>query len=520
MNTEFLYTALKELDAIFKLKDIESFQLKALLRPLGSESLDLGQVELIWKLLVQEGQPMLSKLNEIPPTMAHLLILFKTAMVIKADAMKSLLDAVPKVTNEIQYWEDRRSSTWSVLWYLLQLLPQNAPVLSRLPGVSKRVSFKESKNWIDNLKEIGSNSPFRIGLKYIRRHIHYLKRMNHVQAHCLGLMATPSYLSRFRSSSTDINEAGTLPREVDILYHPSTPSDQFLSANERILDQLQELVNAEICNLETILGSLSDYEMITGSPTPNMEISEFIPRSVQSLERISQLVQIQHFKFEKHFARHARPTFFLRYWPQIAGGLFFMMYSYRIFTITSVVQYTRKVVINVVDTFSSFVKEWLIRPVQDMLNTIRHKDSSLKIMGHNSLSSDLDSLERMVIQFASEHTPEVNVAEISSQIRSGDLTTVLQEYEKEIQTPLKSFVKGNLIRSLLIQIQKVKVDGGFALNALDKLLKSNELNFAFLAVMPTLFVTYGTVSWIRTKMGNHKGFGFSQKMEEIRFCLR
>lgn len=39
---------------------------------------------------------------------------------------------------------------------------------------------------------------------------------------------------------------------------------------------------------------------------------------------------------------------------------------------------------------------------------------------------------------------------------------------------------GDLIQMLLIQVQKTKVDVDLAMAALDKLLKSNELNFAFL----------------------------------------
>ena len=41
-------------------------------------------------------------------------------------------------------------------------------------------------------------------------------------------------------------------------------------------------------------------------------------------------------------------------------------------------------------------------------------------------------------------------------------------------------LSGDLIQTLLIQVQKTKVDVDLAMAALDKLLKSNELNFAFL----------------------------------------
>lgn len=44
-------------------------------------------------------------------------------------------------------------------------------------------------------------------------------------------------------------------------------------------------------------------------------------------------------------------------------------------------------------------------------------------------------------------------------------------------------VIGDLIQTLLIQVQKTKVDVDLAMAALDKLLKSNELNFAFLGKM-------------------------------------
>lgn len=41
---------------------------------------------------------------------------------------------------------------------------------------------------------------------------------------------------------------------------------------------------------------------------------------------------------------------------------------------------------------------------------------------------------------------------------------------------------GDLLQTILIQVQKTKVDVDLAMSALDKLLKSNELNFAFLGM--------------------------------------
>ena len=54
------------------------------------------------------------------------------------------------------------------------------------------------------------------------------------------------------------------------------------------------------------------------------------------------------------------------------------------------------------------------------------------------------------------YTPE-QMAALSQQIRVGDLTPVMQIYEDDIRSPLKSAVGGTLVRTLLVQVQKAKV---------------------------------------------------------------
>ena len=46
---------------------------------------------------------------------------------------------------------------------------------------------------------------------------------------------------------------------------------------------------------------------------------------------------------------------------------------------------------------------------------------------------------------------------LSRQIRLGDLTPVMQLYEDDIKSPLRSAVAGSLLRTLFIQVQKAKV---------------------------------------------------------------
>jgi nuclear control of ATPase protein 2 len=53
--------------------------------------------------------------------------------------------------------------------------------------------------------------------------------------------------------------------------------------------------------------------------------------------------------------------------------------------------------------------------------------------------------------------------ELSQQIRQGDLTPVLKIYEEDMKSPVKNAIKGSLVRSLLIQVQKTKVCTQFLL---------------------------------------------------------
>jgi nuclear-control-of-ATPase protein 2 len=47
---------------------------------------------------------------------------------------------------------------------------------------------------------------------------------------------------------------------------------------------------------------------------------------------------------------------------------------------------------------------------------------------------------------------------LHEQVERGDLTAVLQIYEEDIKSPIRSAVAGTLVRSLLIQVQKMKVN--------------------------------------------------------------
>jgi hypothetical protein len=158
---------------------------------------------------------------------------------------------------------------------------------------------------------------------------------------------------------------------------------------------------------------------------------------------------------------------------------------------------------------SQLIKVWIWEPMIRIYETIRYKDSKLRVMGAESLSSDLDSLERMVLSFAKDSGVEnpSDLQLIGSRALQGDLKFVLESYEQDLRHPIYSISTGALIRPLLIQIQKAKVDAALALSALDTLLRSNELNFAFLAVLPILGILGLGISWARGRLIYWSGTG-------------
>jgi nuclear-control-of-ATPase protein 2 len=118
--------------------------------------------------------------------------------------------------------------------------------------------------------------------------------------------------------------------------------------------------------------------------------------------------------------------------------------------------------------------------------------------------------------------------DLSNKLRLGDLTPILRIYEEDIKSPLRSAVYGTLLRTVLVQVQKAKVrfylifasptfayatlspsqvDVDRALAGIDKLLKSQELTFAFVGVAPALSVVYVASGYLRGLFAGASRYG-------------
>lgn len=222
---------------------------------------------------------------------------------------------------------------------------------------------------------------------------------------------------------------------------------------------------------------------------------------------------------------HGKPSKWVRYW--IPGLALFLSGS----TLLRIFANRREEILTWVKelgtTTVDFWYNWVVDPVKRLIGTIRHDENSeLAIMSKDSLKSDRDSLERMVVDFAVQHpengTPytDTQITALRSKVREGDLSTVLKAYEKEMQSPVKNAIAGNLIRALLIQIQKTKVDVEVAMNGIDSILKSQELLFGMVGIAPGMVVSYLAFRWLSSSLGGRKSLRSAQEQGDTVRLLR
>ncbi|KAL4803890.1 ATP synthase regulation protein NCA2-domain-containing protein [Aspergillus unguis] len=218
-----------------------------------------------------------------------------------------------------------------------------------------------------------------------------------------------------------------------------------------------------------------------------------------------------------------RPSAAVRYW---------IPFSLAIVTGTTSLKIARDVGPVVMESISNlgataidFWKNWVIDPMWKLVRTIRHDEKSeIALMSRNSLEADRASLERMVVDFVldrSEHNQPDSYADVvADKVREGDLTPVLRAYEKDLRSPFMGTIRGDLVRALLIQIQKTKVDVEVAMSGIDALLKSQELVFGFVGLTPGLLISYGAIRWFFGLIGSRRGFRLGRRQDDLRYALR
>ncbi|KAF8948967.1 Nuclear control of ATPase protein 2 [Haplosporangium gracile] len=454
------------------------------------------------------------------------LFLAKAAATVYLNLLDIILNATLPLTNEMEYWQSLLdSSSWRFL-YVLQTSPYRLFSLTRSVALTTKehidslIATSEESERANHLLQLIKYFPtflknhlisqpvsFPLAIHYeISHHHKQLQRIREYQAECLGLLAE-------QGLNLD-------PGHLEDSITPSESSSSIVSANGRgdiVQAQafVQEQISKTVCLMERVLDKASKDTRHLTDPQQQKVSSKKATRSLTmlgNLQGISNLnndeilshlknlitVQIPRYveETENQARQFHRPSWLTRIWIPALIGYFGLKYG---------IQYISEhradldeMLEEAWETARRFVTDWVWEPSVRIMNIIRHSDAqgSLQMLGNESLKSDIASLERMVLAFGKDNynLGAEELEALSKSVHNGDISVIMRAYESELKTPLKGAVTGHLVQTLLIQVQKTKVDVEVAMAALDKLLKANELNFAFLAVGPSLLLLWAVSS--------------------------
>ncbi|EEP77725.1 predicted protein [Uncinocarpus reesii 1704] len=365
-------------------------------------------------------------------------------------------------------------------------------------------------------------SPFQLCRTEARRNRRSLLKMRELNACAVGLLLEEGLLFDFDEEDTNTNVPNSTPEDWQDTVFRTTLLMQ------TILKHVNDLSNDFNGFEDNVFASVDVAE----SPFAENHHPKY--PVVQAFHVIQQLIDIlekqlpQQRLLSRNLARqYGRPSRLIRYWLPALAFLFSSSTVLNILTNrrAELITWARELG----TTAKDFWVNWVIGPLTRLIGTIRHDEKSeVALMSKGSLQSDLASLERMVVDYAirnpeSAHGGAFTSAEleqIRSGVKEGDLTLVLRAYERDLQRPLRGALRGDLITTLLIQIQKTKVDVEVAMSGIDSLLKSQQLVFAFIGLTPGILVSYSVISWLASAFGSRRGLRVGKKREEARRSLR
>ncbi|KAJ2857017.1 Intraflagellar transport protein 88 [Coemansia erecta] len=428
------------------------------------------------------------------------LVLVNSVAAIHAHTIGQLLDAVLPLSIDIDYWNSQDDGAVTLALYLLQSLPW------RLAGwgsdiIDKIVGFVNGRR--HGISELGNALYSSISTKQLFPDVMLptAKDKGRIGVRAIApLLRVPSsanvlsltlreirYKIKRLEDAQDLLAAmiGALSQAADTSSR-SWPSKRTTSGAENIVFAMQQVEQVLNC-VEN--GTLVDI-------TENAHQSDTIISKIRLAEQLAIKTQTVSAQFTQRLERYRRPSLIARSW---LPALILVFCARRL---TSYIADNRENfkewLLDGAATLQNYVTQYILAPLRSAYETIRYGKHSYSVVTQESLFSDFRSLEDMVVGFA-RRFGNVDAADIRRRVECGDLSDVMQVYAHEMQQPFKNAVFGDLVEAMLIQVQKVKVDVGQTMAALDKLLKSNELNFLLLSTVPATLSIYAAGRWISSK---------------------
>ncbi|KAF2032311.1 NCA2-domain-containing protein [Setomelanomma holmii] len=454
------------------------------------------------------------------------LLLSKATTQAYGQVLSTILEQTIPLEDDIWYWDDVLSTYRFAGLYSVQTSPLRFwkwsqeiyhDVRSRgghlVDGWSQFYTLVKSSVQERSIANIQRRvvSPLALVRNEGRRKRKALRKIRLVNANALGVLLGEVILIVSSIEGDDTQTPGLLGTQGNSHRWKSV-----VSKNIALMDAVIQSVNTaelSVDKFDDSVASITQDDQYYELHEPSGERTATTLKPADVAERLQYLLNHALPTYTTNFnavvKKNGRPSRLIRYW--LPATIFLVSST----TILRIVVNRKEEILTWIQEFGQtvidFWSNWVVQPAKKVIGTIRHdEDSEVSIMSKRSLEADRASLERMVVDFAVKNPEgaalnETQIADIRAKVREGDLTTVLRSYEKEIQSPVKGAIVGNLASALLIQIQKTKVDVEVAMSGIDSILKSQELLFGFIGLTPGVLVSVGVYRWLRGVFSSRKG---------------
>ncbi|EXJ58224.1 hypothetical protein A1O7_05649 [Cladophialophora yegresii CBS 114405] len=519
-------------------EDPRTSQLKAVVRALSTTSSSRPLIRrtrlrtLLGQLAKRDGEQVSAETAS--PAIANLewVATGKATAQVYGLILSSLLDRTIPLSESIWYWDDLLSSYANIVLYTIQTSPLKFWQQAKEVYADARHKFRQGQvlqtsardatrtvtdSWREFYALVQNSvqerslaqaqtkilSPFSIARVEVRRNLDHIRYLRKTNAATIGRLVRECLV--FAGPPED-RKRGALVQQLD----PEDDDWQTTIARTAYLLDISTRATQE---------DEEDYTSIDPQSASSAQVADLL------LKVLDQRLPKQEQEANKLSSSYGKPSRLVRYW--IPGVVLLLSGStlLRIFVNrrAEILQWFRELGQTTID----FWTNWVVEPVKKLIGTIRHEEQSeIAIQSRDSLRADRESLERMVVDFAVQHPEggqnftEAQVAEIRAKVKEGDLTPVLKAYEREMQSPIKNAIMGDLIRTLLIQVQKTKVDVEVAIGGIDSILKSQELLFGFVGIAPGVLISYALFQWFASTFGGRRGLQQGQRKGEAIRLIR
>ncbi|KAG7906873.1 hypothetical protein KL907_002513 [Ogataea polymorpha] len=442
----------------------------------------------------------------------HLISIYATMALVTVTS-HILLNNTLKISDDIDYYDTVLSSNVNTCLYTIQTLPVT---LKRgfdslvNEAVRKHVNSSSTENlapsWVPQRL-----SPFCSSLI---RWVRFLVDATSQNLRRLLLSPTSFLVEKHRKTNSLVrNFVSTVVgfpiaySKMDVKQKRDTLDQQKYENVEKLGFLLKEMPYNFLAEQTDTVSSFIPKLAGLYLPSASGIADHTLDSSLRSLSLLFETLPQLKKQLESKYRENQEPRTLLKYWLPICAALWYgpnLAYDL-VSNREAIVNWLK---INLVDTTVGFWNNWIVEPFNNILRTIRHDENSrIAIMSQKSLSSDLESLERMVLEYSLDNQAYIRQGEVMSEdvaelvkreVAQGNLEIVMKGYENDLKSPLKSLILGDMIRNLLIQIQKMKVDGALAMSGIDKIIRSQELVFGFVAASPSCLIVWYMAKVVRS----------------------